>query len=165
MSAWTIERTSPGQWERVRAVRLQALADAPDAFGTTLAEDEARPLPEWRARLARSDVATFLAVADGRDGGIATGAPFEGQEGAAGLFSMWTAPEFRGRGIGRALVEAVVSWARGAGYRRVLLDVADGNLPAIRLYARCGFAPTGETGTLPPPRQHVPEHRRALALG
>jgi GNAT superfamily N-acetyltransferase len=162
---FTIERMTPDAWERVRAVRLRALADAPDAFGTLLAEDEARPLPEWRARLERPDVATFLAVVDGRDGGVATGTAYEGQEGAAGLFSMWTAPEFRGRGVGGALVEAVVAWARGAGYRRVLLDVADGNLPAIRLYEKRGFAPNGETGTLPPPRQHVLEHRRALALG
>src|SRR5690349_25156188 len=101
---------TPDGWERVRAARLRALADAPDAFGTTLEEDRARPLPEWAARLRRADVVTFLAVADGRDAGIATGAPYEGEDGAAGLFGMWVEPACRGRGIGGALVDAVVAW-------------------------------------------------------
>ena len=35
-----IERMTPEGWQRVRAVRLRALLDAPDAFATMLAEDE-----------------------------------------------------------------------------------------------------------------------------
>ncbi len=154
----------PGEWERVRAIRLRALADAPDAFGTTLAEDEARPLVDWRRRLEDPGVATFVAVADGRDVGLATGTAYDGEAGAAGLFSMWVAPGARRGGIGGALVGAVVGWARGAGFRRVLLDVADGNPSAVALYAGRGFLPTGVVGTLPPPRTHVAEHQRGLPL-
>lgn len=164
MGDWTVERMGPEQWERVRAIRLRALAEDPDAFGTTLAEDEARPLPAWRARLEDPGVATFVATADGADAGLATGTAYHGSGGAAGLFSMWVAPASRGRGIGGALVDAVVAWACAAGYRRLLLDVADGNLPAIRLYEGRGFAPTGVTGTLPAPRDHVLEHQRGLDL-
>jgi ribosomal protein S18 acetylase RimI-like enzyme len=134
MGAWTVERMGPEGWERVRAIRLRALADAPDAFGTTLAEDEARPHGEWRARLEDPGVATFVAAGDGRDLGLATGTGYHGSDGAAGLFFMWVDPGSRGRGIGGALVDAVVAWARTAGYRGVLLDVADTNAPAIRLY-------------------------------
>jgi GNAT superfamily N-acetyltransferase len=159
-----IERVGPDAAARVRAIRLRALADAPDAFGTTLAEDEARPLEEWRRRLGDPSGATFLATADGRDAGIVFGRPYEGEEGAAGLFGMWVAPGSRRQGIAGALVDSLVAWARGAGFRRVLLDVADGNVPAVRFYAGRGFQPTGERGTLPPPREHVPEHRRAKVL-
>ena len=164
MGGWTIERLGPKGWERVRRIRLRALADAPDAFGTTLAEDEARPLGEWRGRLEEPETATFLATADGEDVGLVTGRPFEGREGDAGLFGMWVAPGFRGRGMGGGLVDAVVAWARAAGFARVLLEVADANAPAIRLYASRGFEPTGVTGSLPAPRQHVLEHERALEL-
>ena len=164
MRGWTIERLGPREGERLRAVRLRALADASDAFGTTLAQDEARPLEEWSARLADPDGATFIAIADGEDVGLATGRDYEGHEGAAGLFGMWVAPSHRGRGIGGALVDAVVAWARARGSGRLLLDVADANAPAIALYERKGFQPTGVTGTLPAPREHLTEHQRSLDL-
>lgn len=159
-----IERVGPQDWPRFRAIRLRALADAPDAFGTTLAEDQARRPADWLARVANPDVATFLACSAGRDIGLAVGAPYVGREGAAGLFGMWVEPGARGSDVAAALVESVVSWARGAGYARVLLDVADDNAPAIRLYARMGFEPTGVTGSLPAPRDHILEHERALEL-
>ena len=164
VAGWTIERMAPAGWERVRAIRLRALADAPDAFGTTLAEDEARPPGEWRARLEHPAAATFVATADGRDVGLATGRGWEGRDDVAGLFGMWVAPESRRLGIGQGLVDAVVGWARSAGYARVLLDVADGNIPASRLYGSRGFEANGVTGSLPAPRQHILERQMALEL-
>jgi GNAT superfamily N-acetyltransferase len=164
MSHPSIERAGPDDWERVRAVRLTALADAPDAFTTTLAEDSARPLQAWRQRLENIDAATFLATLDGRDVGCVVGAPYDGQPGDAGLFAMWVAPGARGHRIAGRLVDAVVAWARGRGCRRVLLGVGDYNLAAIRLYESKGFLPTGVHSTLPPPREHVTEHERALEL-
>ncbi len=159
-----IERMTHDAWERVRAIRLRALADAPGAFAVTLAEDAARPDASWRERLEASDAATFVARADGADVGLVVGASFRGREPAAGLFAMWVAPEARGAGVGALLVDAVVAWARERGHPRLLLEVADENAAAIRLYERKGFAPTGVRGTLPPPREHVTEHERALEL-
>jgi ribosomal protein S18 acetylase RimI-like enzyme len=154
----------PAQWERVRAIRLRALADAPDAFATTHADAAARPPEHWRERLADDASRTFLASVAGEDVGLVVGSVYREAPGSAGLFGMWVVPEGRGRGIARALVATVVAWARAAGYRRLLLDVADENLPAVRLYERCGFRATGVTGSLPPPREHVREHQRALDL-
>lgn len=164
MPSWRVERMGPEGWERVRAVRLRALSDAPDAFGMTLAEEEAKPPEGWRARLADRETATFLAVEPGRDVGLIVSRAYEGQPGAAGLFAMWVAPECRGRGMAQALVEAVVAWARSMGFGRVLLDVGDRNADAIRLYARNGFEPTGVTGCVSPDRAHLLEHQRALDL-
>ena len=165
MGGHSIEQASPDDWRRFRAVRLRALADSPDAFGTTLAEDEARPGSEWRSRLENPEVAQFIASdAVGNDTGMVVGAPWVGLESTAGLFGMWVAPEARGLGLGGALVDRVIGWARGAGFVRVLLDVADQNAAAIALYESRGFVPTGETDHLLPPRQHISEHRRQLML-
>ncbi len=53
------------------------------------------------------------------------------------------APEARGQGIGRALLEAACESARAAGIRRMTLRVLAHNAPARRLYGRCGFQVDG----------------------
>ena len=151
-------------WERVRKVRLRALADAPDAFGMTLAVESTKPREGWCARLQDPGSATFLAVTDREDVGLIVGSRYDDAAADAGLFAMWVQPEHRGRGVADALVRAVIAWARAAGYPRLLLDVGDRNARATRLYERMGFKPTGVTGIVSPDRPHVLEHQRALDL-
>ncbi|GAB4213840.1 MAG: GNAT family N-acetyltransferase [Rhodoferax sp.] len=50
------------------------------------------------------------------------------------------APSHRGRGVGRALFEAVEALARARGACKLTLEVLSGNLPAQTLYRRMGFA-------------------------
>jgi GNAT superfamily N-acetyltransferase len=157
-----IQRLRRGEGERLRALRLRALRDAPDAFSGTFEEAASRPLSSWGQQLI--ELPTFVAVLASDDVGMARGGPYQGRPGAAILLSMWVAPEARGRGVGEALLDAVVAWARAEGFARLLLDVADTNTPAVSLYARKGFRPTGATGALPPPREHILEHEMALEL-
>ena len=51
------------------------------------------------------------------------------------------APE-RGRGAGRALLEAIAAWARARGAERLQLLADDGNTPALAFYARLGWRRT-----------------------
>ena len=83
---------------------------------------------------------------------------------AAYLISMWVTPDMRGCHVGDLLVSAVIDWARASGFKQLLLDVADTNVAAIRLYERMGFVPSGGVGSLPPPREHIKEHQRVLEL-
>ena len=62
---------------------------------------------------------------------------------------MWVDPGVRGRGAGRALVDAAIVWARSRGLDRLELWVTKGNGPAVRLYERAGFADTGRRDVLP----------------
>ena len=52
-------------------------------------------------------------------------------------------PAARGRGLGRALLEAAQLAAAEAGAAVLHLEVAADNAPALALYARAGFTPTG----------------------
>jgi streptothricin acetyltransferase len=52
-------------------------------------------------------------------------------------------PEYRGEGIGRALIECAIAWAKEKGLPGIMLETQDNNVPACRLYARCGFTLRG----------------------
>ena len=156
-----IECLSEVDWQRLKRIRLAALQDAPEAFGTTLAAAQGWPDDVW-CQQAR-DIPTFVATDGGVDVGIARCAT-EGSTEDAYLISMWVAPVARGRGVGEQLVEAVSEWALAAGFSRLLLDVADDNTAAMALYKRLSFRPTGETSRFPPPRSQITEHQQARML-
>jgi GNAT superfamily N-acetyltransferase len=157
-----LEPLTPDEAPRLRAIRLRALRDAPDAFGTTLEEAAARPTDSWSQQLL--ELPTLVAVSNGLDVGMVRCARDRTSTETGWLISMWVAPEVRRTGVGGALVDAVIDWARASGVNRLLLEVADDNTPAIALYARRGFEPNGEAGTLPRPREHIREHQRELRL-
>jgi GNAT superfamily N-acetyltransferase len=156
------ERLTAEEGPRLRTIRLRALLDAPDAFGSTLEETAARQAGSWSQQLL--DLPTFVAVKDGLDVGVVRCVRDKARTETAWLISMWVAADVRREGVGGALVDAVVEWARSSGVTRLLLDVADDNAPAIALYARKGFHPNGEVSTFPPPREHIREHQRELRL-
>lgn len=135
-----IRRLAVSDWAAFREVRLTALRDAPEAFGSTAADAERLSDDAWRGRLR--DRAVFLAELGSHRAGLAAGIRADQPEDAE-LVSMWVAPAWRGCGIGHRLVEAVLGWAAGERFSGVRLWVADGNAVAERLYARHGFARTG----------------------
>ena len=56
---------------------------------------------------------------------------------------MWIAAPWRGRGVGTALVEACLEWARESGAYKVSLEVWPHNAAAIALYEKFGFEREG----------------------
>ena len=49
-------------------------------------------------------------------------------------------PEFRGKGVGHALVISAIDWAKHHHYPGMTLEAQDNNVPACRFYEKCGFA-------------------------
>ncbi len=66
---------------------------------------------------------------------------------------------WRRQGLGRALLGAALRWAGRRGLP-VVLETRRDNLPARRLFARCGFRPAGQEGDLLRMRRPVEEERR-----
>ncbi len=159
-----IVRLKPTEVQRYRRIRLAALADAPDAFARTLEEETILPEQRWIDRLANPDAATFVALDGESDVGLITGLRHWDHPEEAALVSVWVAPSMRGQGVGRALIEEVLVWARAANFAAVRLGVGDHNKAAIRLYERTGFLPTGSISTLRPPREFITEHERRRIL-
>lgn len=59
------------------------------------------------------------------------------------VINVATHPSFRRRGVGAALIDEVIAYARQRDVRLVLLEVRRGNSAAIGLYRRYGFEQTG----------------------
>jgi GNAT superfamily N-acetyltransferase len=143
-----IMRLGAGDEDRLREVRLRALADAPKAFASTYDREERFSRDVWTARLTGDGSVNLLAVDGGRALGM-TSARIEERPGTAHLLGMWVAPEARGRGVGRRLIDAIVDWAREREIHELELWVTDANDPANALYGNSGFRPTGERQPLP----------------
>ncbi|MFI5534917.1 GNAT family N-acetyltransferase [Nocardia sp. NPDC051900] len=142
-----IRLLAPDDWAVFRRVRLAALTDAPQFFGTTLAEARARTESDWRRAL--SDRAQFVAESGGTEVGTVAGM-LDPEHGGVHLISMWVAPRARGTGVSDRLVGAVLDWAVAGGHDVVRLEFAEHNAFAERLYLRNGFVRTGVSGPMAP---------------
>jgi ribosomal protein S18 acetylase RimI-like enzyme len=137
-----VRRLRPDEGPRLKEVRLAALKDSPDAFWTKLAEAELYPDEEWEraARAAAKDEEAILIAEEGdRFIGMVGLFPDKAVEGAAHIWGMWVAPEYRGRKIGAALLDAAMDVAAGMSATSVRLEVVTTNESAKLLYEDRGF--------------------------
>jgi GNAT superfamily N-acetyltransferase len=149
-----IRTLQPQDWATYRALRLRALADSPDAFYTTLAEEEERSPANWEARLTAAAVSDrdypLIAEVNGVAAGLLWAKADATDSSLVDLFQMWVAPERRGCGVAAALLREAIGWARRGNARLVRLDVTCGDTPAVRLYTREGFQNVGAPWALRP---------------
>lgn len=135
--------------EVVRTLRLRSLKESPWAFGSTyggVLEAERKNVGYWDGFLAVGPC--FLVMPDGADGLLGLCRLMNVGPGPAGgpptIISVWVAPEARGTGAGRALIEACIDWVgEHLPGEALQLDVMETNALARRLYERCGFEVVG----------------------
>jgi GNAT superfamily N-acetyltransferase len=144
-----VRETVIDDWQALRDIRLEALRDAPYAFGSSYEREAAFGEPDWLRRIARGG--NFLAfipeVSASEPAGLIGGYPETAD--MVELVSMYVRPKARGRGVGEALVATVFGWALARDAKTVHLWVTESNSRARALYQRCGFSPTGERQPLP----------------
>lgn len=135
----TIQRVGPDRAKDYRRIRLMGLERDPDAFGSTYAEEVDRPMAHFVERVAEHPVF-----------GAYVGEDIVGMVGLrretgkktrhrASIWGVYTAPEWRGHGIGVRLFEAAIAFARSEGVLQLHLVVYAANRPALSLYERLGF--------------------------
>ena len=166
--AMEIRTVRTGEAAELRAVRLRALLDSPEAFGAVHAEEERLPDSAWVERAEPSEPGdervTFVAESETGWVGMAMSRLERSDPSRAGLYGLWVEPAARGGGVGRALTEAVVGWAQSRKAGTLSLWVVVSNAGAIGLYRRLGFRETGRTMLLARDPSIV-EIEMELALG
>jgi putative acetyltransferase len=113
-----------------------------DSFGFTPCfqgfSDEVAGLP---GKYALPDGRLGLLLVDGRPSGCAALRRFDAERCEAKR--LFVRPAFRGRGLGRMLLEWVIAEARSAGYREIVGDTMPVMAEALAMYDRRGFERTG----------------------
>jgi RimJ/RimL family protein N-acetyltransferase len=154
--SWTVRRVTRADAARMRALRLEMLADSPLAFLETLAQAAARSHEGYRQRIAQASVGGQLAQFIADPGSALSGHPGSALIGHAGgvvlpeepdvtvVFAVYLTPAYRGGKVLAELIDAVADWSRAAGRDRLMLEVVVGNDRAVRAYEKLGFADTGD---------------------
>ena len=133
-----IRPTTADDWQRVRDLRLEALADTPLAFAEHLADALEVDEAGWRLRGARG-----AAVAIDDERWVGTMGGYVSPEGPL-LVGVYVTPSHRGTSVAADLLATIETWARGQG-DFLLLHVHEQNPRAIAFYRRNGFEPDGAT--------------------
>jgi RimJ/RimL family protein N-acetyltransferase len=138
-----IRRLTAEDAEAFRALRREALLQAPAAFAST-AEDLEK-LSDEAIRKLLTDLALFAAFRGKEPVGMMGLMRFNTSKMAhrANLIMVYLRTAERGRGVAGALLAAVTAHARDSCLRQIELAVTAENAPALALYRREGFAEIG----------------------
>lgn len=133
-------------------MRMPAMADAAVEFlavpqwveaTATLLEVDAGALPRLVGR-AQSYPLPQAGALIRRDGEVLACGLLKLEDQAVGLFALATLPSARGKGLGRAIVAALLSEARRRGALHAYLQVTASNVPALAIYRAFGFSTVHE---------------------
>jgi phosphinothricin acetyltransferase len=133
-----IRAMAPADWPAVEAIFVEGIATGDATFETappSWDEFDAGRLPGHR----------LVAVEDGRVVGWVALSPTSSRECYAGVVehSVYVAEDARGRGIGRALMEALIEGAEAAGLWTIETGVFPENAASLALHERLGFRVVG----------------------
>jgi RimJ/RimL family protein N-acetyltransferase len=119
---------------RSLALLLAAVADERDGIAAEPPVDVGKLAASWKID------GTLVALAQGA---VVGEVRIEPSWMGFGEIGMMVAADWRGRGVGTALVAAAIEWARAFGLHKLALSVFPHNDAAIALYRKFGFVEEG----------------------
>jgi ribosomal protein S18 acetylase RimI-like enzyme len=142
-----LELLVPNEWEVLRAARLEALLDSPQAFMSSYEEESRWDESEWRRLF---DAASWMVAREAEKViGLAKFVIEPERPTARHVESAWVAPLHRQRGVFGGLLRRLAQIEGRMGVTDLLLWVLEDNQVAQLAYEALGFKPTGECQFLP----------------
>lgn len=157
--------------EAYATLRLQGLRDHPEAFASSYEEEKGRPLDDLRQRLKERSTPENFTLGAWQENTLIGMVGFYREthlkmRHKGNIWGMYVAPEGRGQGIGRRLMEAALERVKSvAGLEQVNLTVISTNTAARQLYLSLGFTVFGlESRALKIGEQYFDEEYMVLKL-
>ncbi|MEU7926842.1 N-acetyltransferase family protein [Micromonospora sp. NPDC049801] len=147
MAETTLRPMSPGDADRVLAIYQLGLDGGDASFEVTA--------PTWAAfDASRIAAHRFVAVADGLVLGWVAVTPTSSRPVYAGVVehSVYVDPAAQGRGVGRLLLDALITSTEGAGIWTIQSGIFPENTASLALHRRAGFRVIGV-------RERIGRHR------
>lgn len=144
----SIDLLTPRDAAILKDLRLRALRESPSAFSSSFDEEARWSDGKWMEKAGQwcgGDSVTFVARDGSRTCGLVGAFVDPEDRAAAHLVSLWVAPEYRRRGIGALLVDAVLDWSRFRAVRELRLLVTSNNATAIAFYRKIDFRFAGKS--------------------
>jgi GNAT superfamily N-acetyltransferase len=137
-----VRDVTPDDWPRIWPFLRRICAEGETfTYPVDISERTARDIwllaPPHRTVVAVDEAGTVLGTAKMNANQMGNGAHVSSA-------SFMVDPAHAGRGVGRALCEEALSWAKAEGFRAMQFNaVVETNTPAVRLYASLGFRTIG----------------------
>ncbi len=136
-------------WPELKVIRLAALLESPFAFGATHAEESLLSDEQWqkRALFYGEDVNTCFVLGFEKRSAVAMAGAYrdKAKSGVAHIYSVWTGPDWRGKGESAKVMGVLEQWALAAGMAIMEGYVTEGNARALAFYRKMGFELTAES--------------------
>lgn len=137
-----IRRLVASDAENYLALRLEALQNSPESFGSTYEEEKDQPVEKYIKRFESQDSFTFGAFKNSELIGTVTLVKEQRVKlrHRTSIVAMYVSPTRRGSGVGMALVKEAIKMAKELeGVEQVHLAVVTTNKSAKKLYDSLGF--------------------------
>lgn len=137
-----IRRLVPQDAENYLTLRLKALQNSPEAFGSTYEEEKDYTVDKYKTRFQSENSLTFGAFENGLLVGIITLVTEQRIKlrHRATIVAMYVSPDMRGLGIGKALIIEAMNKAKDLqDIEQIYITVVTTNKAAKKLYSLLGF--------------------------
>ncbi len=139
----TITQLPPNRWKEYKNLRLEAVQNSPQSFLATVQETLAEKDSEWESKINNM----FFAVSETDELVGMAGCYRDSKQKlnhVANIVSVYVTPSYRGKGVGRKLLEAVIAHAKNSpGVTKLQLGVITTQVEAYTLYTSLGFQNVG----------------------
>lgn len=137
-----VKRLNKSDWEKYRDIRLEALKDEPDAFGSSYDEYKDKSDSYWKDKMSLSSEKngkSFLCAVLDDNNFVSIGGAYQDENNEWNVIAIYTKKEFRGSGAGALLFNKILEESKNRGIKKVFLRVNTKREPAISLYKKFGF--------------------------